>query len=58
MDEKPQDGPPNMELVMICNVLEQAHGDRARAARLLGVSQAALQGLMHQYDLPFDGPPG
>jgi DNA-binding protein Fis len=58
MDEKPQDGPPNMELVMIRNVLEQAHGDRARAARLLGISQAELRRLMHQYGLPFDGPLG
>jgi DNA-binding protein Fis len=57
MDEKPQDGPPNIELAMIRNVLEQAHGDKARAARLLGISQSELRRRMQQYGLPFDGPP-
>jgi transcriptional regulator with PAS, ATPase and Fis domain len=57
MDEKPQDGPPNMELAMIRNVLEQAHGDKARAARLLGISLSELQRFMRHYGLPFDGSP-
>jgi len=57
MDEKPQDGPPNMELAMIRNVLEQARGGRARAARLLGIRLLELQRLMRHYGLPLDGPP-
>jgi transcriptional regulator with PAS, ATPase and Fis domain len=57
MDEKPQDSPPSIELAMIRNALEQAHRDKARAARLLGISQSELQRRMRQYGLPFDGAP-
>ena len=42
MDEKPRDSTPSIELTMIRNTLEQAHHDKARAARLLGISQSEL----------------
>jgi transcriptional regulator with PAS, ATPase and Fis domain len=57
MDEKPRDSTPSIELTMIRNTLEQAHHDKARAARLLGISQSELQRRMQQYGLPFDGAP-
>ena len=57
MDEKPQDSPANIELAMIRNALEQAHRDKALAARLLGISLLELQRIMRNYGLPFDGPP-
>lgn len=57
MNEKPQDSPLSIELAMIRNALEDAHRDKALAARLLGISQAKLQNLMTLYGLPLDGAP-
>jgi transcriptional regulator with PAS, ATPase and Fis domain len=42
---------------MIRKALEQAHGDKALAARLLGISQTELQSRMQVYGLAVDGLP-
>ena len=51
MDEQPQDTPPSIERMMIRNALDQAQGNKALAARLLGISQADLQERMQQSGL-------
>jgi hypothetical protein len=43
MDEQPQDTAPSIERMMIRSALDQAQGNKALAARLLGISQAELQ---------------
>ena len=51
MDETPQHTPSGVERTMIRNALAQAHGDKALAARLLGISATELQERMQQHGL-------
>ena len=51
MDEQPQDTPSGIERTHIRNSLEQAHGDKALAARLLGLSLTELQERIQHYGL-------
>ena len=51
MAEHPQDTPLSIERTMIRKALEQAHRDKALAARLLGISQTELQSRMQVYGL-------
>jgi len=46
-----------MEPTMIRKALEQAHRDKALAAKLLGISQTELQRRMQVYGLTMDGLP-
>ncbi len=57
MADKPQDTPLSMEPTMIRKALEQAHRDKALAAKLLGISQTELQRRMQVYGLTMDGLP-
>ena len=57
MTENPQDTPSNMESGMIRAALQQAHRDKALAARLLGISQKELQRRMQLYGLTLEGSP-
>jgi transcriptional regulator with PAS, ATPase and Fis domain len=57
MAEQPQDTPSSTERTMIRKALEQAHRDKALAARLLGISQTELQSRMQVYGLAVDGLP-
>ena len=57
MTENPQDTPSNMESRMIRAALQQAHRDKALAARLLGISQKELQRRMQLYGLTLEGSP-
>jgi transcriptional regulator with GAF, ATPase, and Fis domain len=51
MDEQPQDTPSGIERTHIRNALEQAHGDKALAARLLDLSLKELLTRMRQSGL-------
>ena len=51
MDEQPQDTPTSSERMLIRNTLDQAQGNKALAARLLGISRAELQERMQQSGL-------
>jgi DNA-binding NtrC family response regulator len=51
MHERPQDAPSSVELALIRNALEQAHGDKALAVRLLGISRTELRRRMEQQGL-------
>ena len=51
MHEQHQDTPSGIERTHIRNVLEQVHGDKALAARLLGLSLTELQERMRQHGL-------
>ncbi len=57
MADRPQDTPLSMEPTMIRKALEQAHRDKALAAKLLGISQTELQRRMQVYGLTMDGLP-
>ena len=54
MPEQPDDTPLTIERTMIRNALEQADGDKALTARLLGISQAELQKRMQIWGFTTD----
>jgi DNA-binding NtrC family response regulator len=51
MDEQPQDTPSGIERTILRTALAQAHGDKAVAARLLGMSLMDLQARMRESGL-------
>jgi transcriptional regulator with PAS, ATPase and Fis domain len=55
MAEEPRDTPLSIQAKMIRKALEQAHGDKILAAKLLGISQAGLQRGMQIFGLTEDG---
>jgi transcriptional regulator of acetoin/glycerol metabolism len=44
-----------MERVTILRVFEQAHGDKALAGKMLGISRATLYRKLKRYNIPLKG---
>ena len=57
MAESSHDAPLSVERMLMRRALDQAHGDKSLAARLLGINQIELQRL-RTYGLTIDEFPG